>query len=61
MKVLVAEDDRTSRILLVMMLRKWGYDPQVRQLSTGGREVCCYATRAKRGVSPPHARRRPGR
>lgn len=41
--------------------RTWGYDPQVRQLSTGGREVCCYATQAKRGVSPPHARRRPGR
>jgi 23S rRNA (cytidine2498-2'-O)-methyltransferase len=42
-------------------LREWGYVPQVRQLSTGGREVCCYATRAGRGVSRPRATRRPGR
>jgi 23S rRNA (cytidine2498-2'-O)-methyltransferase len=38
--------------------REWGYVPQVRQLSTGGREVCCYATRA---VSRPRATRRPDR
>jgi 23S rRNA (cytidine2498-2'-O)-methyltransferase len=41
--------------------RDWGYVPQVRQLSTGGREVCCYATRAGRGVSRPRATRRPDR
>ena len=39
MKVLVAEDDRTSRILLGMMLRKWGYDPQVVEEGTEALEV----------------------
>ena len=29
MKVLVAEDDLTSRILLVSVLRKWGFEPVV--------------------------------
>ncbi len=28
-RVLIAEDDRTSRIMLAAMLRKWGYDPKV--------------------------------
>lgn len=43
--------------------RQWGYAPQVRQLSTGGREVCVFAMRAGRGgpVSRRPARRRPGR
>jgi len=45
----------------LMTFRQWGYVTQVRQLSTGGREVCCHATRAGRGVSHPHATRRPGR
>ena len=29
-------------------LSRWGYQPQVRQLSTGGREVCLVATRKER-------------
>ncbi len=41
--------------------REWGYVPQVRQLSTGGREICCLALRSGREVSRPHATRRPGR
>ena len=41
--------------------RQWGYAPQVRQLSTGGREVCVFAPRAGRGVSRPRATRRPDR
>lgn len=41
--------------------REWGYVPQVRQLSTGGREVCCLAVRAGRGISRPRTTRRPGR
>jgi 23S rRNA (cytidine2498-2'-O)-methyltransferase len=40
--------------------RDWGYLPRVRQLSTGGREVCCFATRS-RGISRRPATRRPGR
>jgi 23S rRNA (cytidine2498-2'-O)-methyltransferase len=41
--------------------REWGYVPQVRQLSTGGREICCLALRSGRDVSRPRATRRPGR
>jgi 23S rRNA (cytidine2498-2'-O)-methyltransferase len=41
--------------------RAWGYAARVRQLSTGGREVCCFATRSRGGVSRRPATRRPGR
>jgi 23S rRNA (cytidine2498-2'-O)-methyltransferase len=43
--------------------RQWGYAPQVRQLSTGGREVCVFAVRAHRArpATRRPARRRPGR
>jgi len=41
--------------------REWGYEPQVRQLSTGGREVCCVALRATRGVNRRPATRRQDR
>ena len=44
--------------------RAWGYVPRVRQLSTGGREVCVVATARPAGrVTPPNrhrATRRPG-
>ena len=29
MKVLIADDDRTSRVLLAAMVAKWGYEPLV--------------------------------
>ncbi len=43
--------------------RGWGYAPQARQLSTGGREVCVFAPRAARGraVSRRPATRLPDR
>jgi len=43
--------------------RRWGYAPQVRQLSTGGREVCVFAVRSRGGgrASRRPARRLPGR
>jgi len=38
--------------------RAWGYEPRVRQLSTGGREVCVFATTRTGGwVTPPRRRR----
>jgi 23S rRNA (cytidine2498-2'-O)-methyltransferase len=43
-------------------IRSWGYEPRARQLSTGGREICVVAMRARRVVSLPRRRaiRRPG-
>ena len=43
--------------------RGWGYAPQARHLSTGGRELCVYAERAGRPRSTTRRRatRRPGR
>ncbi|MFM7075787.1 MAG: SAM-dependent methyltransferase [Planctomycetaceae bacterium] len=39
-------------------VRSWGFAPEARQLSTGGREVCVVA---RRGTRPRAARRRGGR
>jgi hypothetical protein len=36
----------------------WGYEPRVRQLSTGGREVCVVATTRASGRVTPLSRRR---
>ena len=41
--------------------RAWGYQPRVRQLSTGGREVCVVAVRSSVSRRPRRATRRPGR
>jgi hypothetical protein len=38
--------------------RGWGYAPRVRQLSTGGREVCVVATVRPAGRVTPSNRRR---
>ena len=35
--------------------RGWGYAPRVRQLSTGGREVCVFATRRRAGPAKAHS------
>ena len=40
--------------------RRWGYAPQARQLSTGGREVCVLALRRASPRRPRRATRRPG-
>ena len=39
----------------------WGYTTRVRQLSTGGREICVVAERAAVRRRPPRATRPPGR
>jgi len=39
-------------------LRAWGYEPRVRQLSTGGREVCVVATARPASRVMPASRRR---
>ena len=38
--------------------RAWGYAPQARQLSTGGREVCVAAFKTRASRRPRHATRR---
>lgn len=38
--------------------RGWGYEPHVRHLASGGRELCCFATRPSRAVSRRPAKRR---
>jgi len=38
--------------------RDWGYAPQARQLSTGGREVCVVAFKTRASRRPRHATRR---
>jgi 23S rRNA (cytidine2498-2'-O)-methyltransferase len=42
------------------LFRRWGYAPQARQLSTGGREVCVMALRRASPRRPRRATRRPG-
>ena len=41
--------------------RGWGFEPEARQLSTGGREVCVFARRVGPGRRPPAAEKGAGR